>query len=106
MSALSDMNEYQALALRTAGKIDLGIATLGLAGEAGEVADLVKKYLGHGHPLITDKLLEELGDVLWYIAAIASLNGHSLSYVANMNIEKLKRRYPDGFSEEASRNRT
>jgi NTP pyrophosphatase (non-canonical NTP hydrolase) len=99
------MASYQALAQRTAGGITPAIAGLGLAGEAGEVADLLKKHLGHGHPLDIDKLRGELGDVLWYIAALCSLYNITLDSVAAANVAKLRARYPDGFSHEASRTR-
>ena len=77
----------------------------GLTGESGEVADLIKKHFGHGHVLDQDKLKKELGDVLWYLSQLAEQFGLELSDVAETNIDKLKKRYPDGFSEEASRNR-
>lgn len=79
---------------------------LGLPGEAGEVADLVKKHFFHGHVLDRDDLIKELGDVCWYLALICTAIGVSLEYVMGQNIEKLKRRYPEGFSESASINRT
>jgi NTP pyrophosphatase (non-canonical NTP hydrolase) len=78
----------------------------GLAGESGEVADLIKKQIGHGHDLDKDKLTKELGDVLWYLSQVAQQYEISLSTVATANIEKLRKRYPDGFTEAASKNRT
>jgi len=103
------LNEYQELAQRTAASrgSDLGltISGLGICGEAGEVAELIKKHVGHGHPLPSDKLCKELGDVLWYLADIAQRNGLTLELVARENIAKLKARYPEGFSSERSRNR-
>lgn len=107
------LNEYQRAALRTsepstdgeAGEKQLCVFALGIAGEAGEVADLVKKHIGHGHELSDEKLMKELGDVLWYVAAVAAQRGLSLEDVAAANIEKLLKRYPNGFSHEASRNR-
>lgn len=99
------LTDYQRAAARTAGDIRLEVVALGIAGEAGEVADIVKKVAGHGHDLDRIKLAEELGDVLWYVAVMARCIGVSLDDVAVMNIEKLRRRYPDGFSEERSRNR-
>lgn len=105
------MNEYQAAALRTAARegadptIDILVRTLGLAGEAGEVADLIKKGIGHGHGVDPAKVLKELGDVLWYVATLADAYGHSLESVAAANIEKLRARYPAGFSTEASKSR-
>ena len=82
------------------------VMALGLAGEAGEVADLIKKAVGHGHELDLEKLKKELGDCLWYIAALSEFAGVTLADVAEANIEKLRKRYPDGFSHEASRGRT
>lgn len=100
------LNEYQIKASRTlGGKTDLVMGALGLVGEAGEVADLIKKVAYHGHELDNDALAEELGDALWYIAAIATMRGIPLSAVGAMNIDKLASRYPGGFSEEASRKR-
>lgn len=101
------MDAYQTYATRTQNKTlsyDTQIATLGLgiAGEAGEVADLIKKHLGHGHDLDWHKLREELGDVLWYVACLADRFGIKLSEVADANVEKLKRRYPFGFDSERS----
>lgn len=97
------LDEYQALAgrtLRNADRIEDRMAScaLGLTGEAGEVGDYCKKILFHGHPLDRDKLRDELGDVLWYVAALASVCDLSLDAVAEQNIAKLRRRYPDGFT--------
>lgn len=83
----------------------LCIFTLGLAGESGEVVELVKKRIGHGHELDREKLRKELGDVLWYLAALSSLNGLELSEVAAGNVLKLRARYPEGFSYNASKYR-
>ncbi len=66
---------------------------LGLAGESGECADLVKKHLFQGHDLNSDDLIKELGDVLWYIAETASGLGVSLEEVAQRNLDKLHKRY-------------
>lgn len=81
------------------------IAALGLAGEAGEFADEVKKRAGHGHDLDRAKLIKELGDALWYVAECASALGLTLECVAQYNLAKLRERYPQGFSSEASKNR-
>ena len=104
-----DMNEYQRLAQRTANtctassKIENGI--LGLCGETGEIADICKKYLYQGHELDKEHMIEELGDVLWYCAEMASGLCVDLAEVARRNIVKLRRRYPNGFEAERSRNR-
>lgn len=86
-------------------KRDLAVLCLGLTGESGEVADLVKKHVGHGHVLDVSVVAKELGDVMWYVATIASALGLDLNTVMETNIDKLKKRYPDGFSSEASINR-
>ena len=104
-----NMTDYQALAARTINpeqpdKERLINFVFGLAGETGETIDLLKKIIYHGHDLETnrDKLTMELGDCLWYIAGIATAAGITLDDIATRNIEKLRRRYPDGFSEERS----
>lgn len=105
------MDAYQSKAVRFGNPqlsrdMQLSNAGLGLAGEAGECADLIKKHLCHGHALDVDKLSNEIGDVLWYAAFAANLLGKNLSTIAAENIKKLNARYPDGaFSTEASINR-
>ena len=84
---------------------EASVAGLGIASEAGEVADLLKKHLGHGHELDREKLKKELGDVLWYVARIAQHFGMGLEDVARANVAKLRQRYPSGFSTEASKRR-
>lgn len=105
-----DFTEYQELAVVTCNQgltinEALAMTGLGLGGEAGECVDIIKKHLFHGHELSKDKLTKELGDVLWYIAVMSNCMGINLRDVAEQNIEKLKKRYPEGFSEAASRNR-
>lgn len=109
-------NEYQKLALRTANmkyeseeiisSLDLLNGALGLCGESGEVADAIKKSLFQGHKLNKDKLIEELGDVAWYLAITSAAIGVDLETVFSKNIDKLKRRYPEGFTAYDSINRT
>lgn len=105
-----DLNTYQKLAMRTKGGASdkmqlLNLGALGISGEAGEVTDYIKKVLFHGHSLDAEKLAKELGDVMWYTALLADAIGIDLDTVAQMNIDKLKKRYPEGFSEEDSINR-
>lgn len=102
-----NFNKYQQLAARTAISHENELLNygLGIAGEAGEVADLIKKGLFHGHGISKDEIAKELGDTLWYISQIARLFDLSLEDVAQLNIKKLQKRYPEGFSEEASINR-
>ena len=102
------INEYQQNALRTVqGTNGLNIVNgaLGLTGEAGEVADLVKKSIYQGHVLDIDHLALELGDVAWYIAIMAESIGMDLETVLQMNVDKLKNRYPEGFDSECSQHR-
>ncbi len=94
------LDAYQQAAMRfhVPDPVRLAAYALGIAGEAGEVADLVKKHIGHGHPLDVEKLKRELGDVLWYVAGLAELHGIKLSEVATANMLKLETRYPNGFN--------
>lgn len=78
---------------------------LGLAGEVGEVVEVVKKYVFHGHALDLVMLQKELGDVLWYVAGMCTVLGLDMSTVMQANINKLMSRYPEGFSSENSINR-
>ncbi len=105
------LNKYQTLAERSAGAGGDGdrrlmVAALGLAGEAGEFANLVKKMTAHGHPFDPDALEDELGDVLWYLAEAATASGLDLDYIAQNNVAKLRKRYPEGFNPEDSINRS
>jgi NTP pyrophosphatase (non-canonical NTP hydrolase) len=75
----------------------LNVGALGLAGEGGEVIDLIKKHLFHGKPLDRDRAIEELGDVLWSVQCLAEALDVAISEVAQRNTEKLRRRYPNGF---------
>ena len=105
-----NFDDYQHLAVRTARKYQnhnfgSAVFALGLAGEAGEVADYIKKVVGHDHPLDRDVLEKEMGDVMWYLAVLAEHHGMHLEDIAEKNIEKLKKRYPEGFSVTDSINR-
>ena len=100
-------NDYQELAMRTANEEckKLTNVGLGLAGESGECADIIKKHVHHGHELDKEHLKKELGDVCWYIALGCELIGCSMDDVMQMNIDKLKARYPNGFDAHRSKNR-
>jgi len=105
-----NFDDYQTEAVRTMSRdkspeMTKAVLALGLAGEAGEVVELLKKHLGHGHPLVRAQLEKELGDVLWYVAALAHEHNINLGVVAHANIMKLRARYPQGFSQERSLNR-
>lgn len=106
---MDTFNEYQQEAARTGGSDlrdgetlkGMSCAGLGLTGEAGEVADIIKKVVHHGRDLDAEmeaKLKKELGDVLWYAAHLCNVLGWSLSDVARLNVEKLRVRYPRGFT--------
>lgn len=90
---------YREHAARVAGPHKNDYFALGLCEEAGEVAGVVKKHVFHGHELNRDKLVEELGDTLWYLDQLACSFGITLEEVAGANIEKLRKRYPSGFSQ-------
>ena len=102
-----DLRDYQTAAQRTLNvdwpeRDQIANVALGLAGEAGELVDQIKKTLYHGHPPDRDKIADELGDCLWYIAAIASKYGLKLDLIADLNISKLWARFPNGFTTEDS----
>lgn len=96
-----NFEEYQTVAKETAlyprRLENLEYPTLGLAGEAGEVANIVKKIQRDFGGLINDeiraKLKDELGDVLWYISACADELGLTLAEIAEFNVEKLAKRH-------------
>lgn len=101
------INEYQQGALRTLNKSlthleQLTDGLMGLNGEAGEAIDILKKHLFQGHSLDKEHLAKELGDVAWYLAITADAIGYDLEKVMMLNLDKLKDRYPDGFSSENS----
>ena len=83
----------------------LTLSALGLTGEAGEVADHVKKAFFHGHDLDREHLAKELGDILWYVGLACDAIGLSLQEIMHLNVEKLHTRYPNGFEVERSRHR-
>ena len=101
------INEYQALAMRTVNpeldKKDMLInSVMGLCGESGEAIDIVKKWYAHGHELDKEHFAKELGDIAWYLAEAATAIDMSLEDIFDRNIEKLKKRYPEGFDTEHS----
>ena len=104
-------NEYQKLAMTTLNpelsKKDVLInAVMGLCGESGEAIDIVKKWLAQGHDLDRGKLARELGDVAWYLAEAATALDMDLETILQGNLDKLAKRYPDGFQTHRSLNRT
>ena len=105
------INEYQIEAMRTASGMNyenhgmLINAALGLCGESGEVADIIKKATFQGHELDVVHVAKELGDVAWYLAVGAHAIGYDLETIMQMNVEKLRARYPDGFDADRSQHR-
>ena len=104
------INEYQELAMRTVNpELDkskmLINSVMGLCGESGEAIDIVKKWFAHGHELDVEHFKKELGDIAWYLAEAATAIGVDLEDILAANIEKLKRRYPEGFETDKSVNR-
>ena len=96
-------NEYQRLAMTTLNpglsKRDILInSVMGLCGESGEAIDIVKKHLHQGHELDKAALARELGDIAWYLAEAATALDMRLEDILSANIEKLRSRYPEGFS--------
>jgi len=110
-------NEYQQQALRTAIKDyetfkniqsthrHIIHAHLGMSSETGEIGDAIKKHLIYGQPLDIANLLEECGDVLWYVSLMVSACGSTMESVMEQNIEKLRIRYPEKFTEELASKR-
>ncbi len=104
-----DISEYTKEVHRTCSIKDskelLTLAALGIAGESGEVVDTIKKVLYHSHELDVTALSKEVGDLLWYMVLLCETVGLSLDTVMQANVEKLQKRYPDGFDEQRSQTR-
>ena len=108
-------NEYQRNAMRTASGISTSCpenlllqGVMGMSGESGEALDIVKKIIFQGHELneaTKEHLIRELGDVLWYVATTAEALDTDLETVMQINIEKLRNRYPVAFDSELSQHR-
>ena len=102
-----DVNEYQKLAMTTLNpalnrKDVLINSVMGLCGESGEAIDIVKKWLAQGHALDKEHLAKELGDIAWYLAEAATALELPLDQILQANLDKLKKRYPDGFDSQRS----
>lgn len=94
--------EYQQAATRTSRanprRERLLVQSLGLNVEAGEVGEIINKWAWHGKPLDREAMAKELGDVLWYVTDLADAFQLTLEEIAEKNIQKLLKRYPDGFT--------
>ena len=103
------LNEYQVLAQRT---MNLGLgfeetsrhALHGMAAEVGEIHGLFQKFY-QGHEMDAEHVKKEVGDLMWFIAEFCTVYGWDMGEIARMNIEKLKARYPEGFTAEKSLHR-
>ncbi len=96
-----DFNEYQKQAMKTKqGTADLLYSATKLHCEAGELAQPVIKQQYHGKPLDVDAMIDESGDILWYLASIAQDLGVTLEEVAQRNIRKLRARHGEQYSPE------
>lgn len=93
---------YREEVLRTAGSSDLAMGALGLAGETGELVDIIKKHLYHGKALDRTDLVKELGDIRWYLEYLMIATGVTMEEVEATNVAKLRKRYPEGFSFKAA----
>lgn len=96
------VNEYQRQAMRTLNpdlnpKDVLINSVMGICGESGEAIDIVKKWLMQGHELDKEHLITELGDVAWYLAEAATALEVPLEVIFQRNLDKLNRRFPNGF---------
>ena len=105
--AIVRVNEYQKLAMTTLNpdlsKKDVLInSVMGLCGESGEAIDIVKRWMAQGHELDKEHLVKELGDIAWYLAEAATALDISLEDILQANIDKLKKRYPEGFDSKRS----
>ena len=119
-------SEYQKLAMRTndgestyrlakalmkaenKNSVDLGglmMMCLGLSGELGEFTDIIKKAIFHEAEFDEEHAKKELGDFMWYVAGVCESFHWSLDEIMEMNVEKLKKRYPDGFNVERANHR-
>ena len=81
------------------------LSCLGLSGEVGEFNDMIKKWIFHEKDLDEEHLKKELGDIMWYIAMMCHAFRWNLDEIMEMNINKLKARYPEGFDTNRSNNR-
>lgn len=104
-----NFNDYQSNAKRTMVQYNNGNsekqlteAILGINGEAGELSDLLKKKDFQGHNIGSLSFIDEAGDCLWYLALLSEALGTTLEFIAEYNVTKRKKRYPDGFSSDRS----
>lgn len=101
------IEDYQKISRRTMNK-DLTFdqklcnMAMGIAGEGGEIIDIIKKAQFQGHTLNTKNIKEEIGDLMWYVCNLSELIGADMGDILQNNFNKLLTRYPNGFNEEDS----
>ena len=106
-----ELSDYQKKAMRTANKglsdnDQLMNGVIGIGGEAGELLNKIKKHKYQGHDFSVVEIVEELGDIMWYVALVADSIGWNIDTIAQNNIAKLEKRYPEKFTENHSINRS
>ncbi len=106
---------FRTLSMAEPSQVDCGMSKeyprilnglMGLNGEAGEAIDILKKHFFQGHEFDQEHMAKELGDIAWYLAVSADAIGYDLETIFQMNVDKLKARYPDGFDSEHSQHRS
>jgi len=85
--------------------LDMVHMAMGVSGEAGELLDAVKKTFAYNKPLDRANVLEELGDIIFYVQGMANIMGWDLYEIVEHNREKLTKRYPVGYSDTAAQAR-
>ena len=105
----ADMDRYKEFVIskcseKTISNMEL-TAVLGMAGEAGEIADVLKKRMFHDHRAGPGSMVEELGDLFFYFTLMLEAYNYALDTIVDFNIRKLDERLPDGIESERSMNR-
>ena len=105
-----DIQNYQRLAARTLPRLsshqeDVQHMVYGMLTELGELADSYKKHYAYGKHLDLVNVMEEMGDIMWYWAGMCTITGINASNTLQVNIDKLKARYPEKFDESLAINR-
>lgn len=105
-----NIRDYQTLSVRTMNKEltkeqQISNMVFGANGELGEVTDILKKYLYQGHRINKQHLAEEIGDTLFYIVNLCTLFNLDIEDILQGNVDKLRKRFPNGFEVDRSINR-
>lgn len=95
-------NPYEIQAQIKASQLDKLHMAIGIAGEAGEVVDIIKKHSFNNKDVEPAEVLKECGDVLFYLAGLLDTYGWTIDDALSQNISKLRTRYPEGYSDQAA----